>query len=543
MDNARLDGRTAGLQGTTQSGMGGGAFTAGRMRERTALPALTLLYHPDLERIGERAVLGALAAGSDALVSRLGPDFAPPRKGAAGPGCGRPLGGRFLSRRPLRLRPAPGGALCLEQGSCQTPAVADGVPLAGELVLTPEQLEQGVVLELAQRIVLLLHLFLPSEVPSEERFGLVGESAAIDLLRSEIERVADVDVPVLLCGETGTGKELVACAIHGAGPRREGPFLAVNLGAIAPTLAAAELFGAVKGAFTGATRDREGFFLRAHGGTLFLDEVGEAPTELQAMLLRVLETGEVTPVGARSPRQVDVRVLAATDADLEQRVHSGTFRAPLLHRLAGYEIWLPSLRRRRDDVGRLLVHFLRRQLEEIGEVHRLESPEMGTPPWLPPELVVRLARFDWPGNVRQLKNVAQRLVLGSRGLPQAQLGPRLTQLLQPEDPSVAPPASAVPRAAPRRRPAEIAQEELVEALAAVRWDLQAAADRLCISRPSLYNLIRRCPAVRTAMELTPEEITRCHLECGGDLDAMVEHLEVSERALRRRLKEMALLSP
>jgi two-component system nitrogen regulation response regulator GlnG len=167
------------------------------------------------------------------------------------------------------------------------------------------------------------------------------------LSRRPVRLGAPLAVPVLLQGETGTGKELAARSIHDQSTRAQGPFLAVNLGALPAPLAAAELFGARKGAYTGAVQDLPGWFGRADGGTLFLDEVGEAPLEVQVMLLRALETGEIVPVGSQTPRRVDVRVVSATDADLEAAVGRGAFRAPLLHRLAGYSIRLPPLRHRR----------------------------------------------------------------------------------------------------------------------------------------------------------------------------------------------------
>jgi two-component system nitrogen regulation response regulator GlnG len=168
-----------------------------------------------------------------------------------------------------------------------------------------------------------------------------------------------VNAPVLLRGESGTGKELVAHAIHEASPRRTGPYVAVNMAAIPPSLAAAELFGATRGAFTGADHDRPGYFSRAHRGTLFLDEIGETAPEVQALLLRVLEAGEVQAVGGLEPRRVDVRVLAATDADLQGMTAMDRFRAPLLHRLMAGYLQVPALRARREDFGRLLYAFLR----------------------------------------------------------------------------------------------------------------------------------------------------------------------------------------
>jgi two-component system nitrogen regulation response regulator GlnG len=260
------------------------------------------------------------------------------------------------------------------------------------------------------------------------------------------------------------------------------------------------------------------------------------------MLLRALEAREINPVGSQAPVRVDARVLAATDADLEASVQAGEFRAPLLHRLSGFEIWLPPLRERREDLGRLLVHFLRQELAATGETQRLEAES-----WLPAHLVARLARHPWPGNVRQLRNLVRQIVIGSRGLPQLQIGPAVERLLQGnaslEDSGPRPAALPAVTETPspdRRKPADISQDELIAALRANRWDLQATAAHLHISRPSLYALIESSPHVRKAGDLSPEEIARCWEEHKGDLDAMVERLEVSRKALARRLRELKL---
>jgi two-component system nitrogen regulation response regulator GlnG len=360
---------------------------------------------------------------------------------------------------------------------------------------------------------------------------MIGDGDAIRRVREAIARVVDLSVPVLVRGETGTGKELAARAIHDQGPRRGKPFVAVNLGALPRDLAVAELFGATKGAFTGAVRDREGFFRAAHGGTLFLDEVGEAPPEVQSILLRVLETGEMHPVGSDRALPIDVRIVAATDASLEDRIRDGQFKAPLLHRLAGYEIVLPSLRERREDIGLLFYHFARQELDAVGEAHRLSPQDPYAKPWLPAPLAAGLVRHDWPGNVRQLRNVTRRLVIGSRGLDQLRADARIAEELA---------APALPAAPGRRKPSEVTPDELLEALRASAWDLKSAADRLRIPRPSIYDLIDRNPSIRTAGDLGSDEITACFRDCAGDLEAMVAKLQVSRRALGRRLKELGL---
>jgi two-component system nitrogen regulation response regulator GlnG len=520
-----------------------------------SVPALTVISHPLPRRAGERLLLDAVLAGREVALSRNGPDFTRP-----GSALGQPLSDPFISRKPLHI--AAGtlpGHVRLTNSDGGTQVSIAGSPLQGTWELSPQELAAGVPLELGGRVVVLLHLAETGEPgPTPDTLGMVGESTGVRHLRRHIERVADLDVPVLIRGETGTGKERVAQAIHQRSRRRDGKFLSVNLGAIPKELAAAELFGTQKGAYTGATQGREGFFRAAHGGTLFLDEVGEAPPEVQVMLLRVLETGELYPVGGSTPITVDVRLLAATDANLEEQIRDGRFKAPLMHRLSGYDIHVPPLRERREDIGRLFLHFAREELESLGEAHRLDTDDPYAEPWLPAALAVRLVRFPWPGNIRQLRNLARQLVIGSRGQPRLLADPRLEQELEAaagKAPAHAAPAAALPeaeartvpggavpeaKAAPRRKASRLTEGELLAALRENDWDLKATAEALGIARPSLYDLIDKSPNLRTAGDLGTEEITRCFQECAGDLDAMVRRLEVSRRALGRRLKELGL---
>lgn len=521
-----------------------------RRRARARVPALTVLCHPDARRVGEVAALPELSQGQGASLSRLAPRFGQP-----GDAETAPLGDLYLSRTPVRLLAArePGGVL-LVMGECRCRLEADGQPVVEARDFSAADLARGVTLELAGRVVLLLHS-LPAEPYFEpDDFGLVGASEAICQVRREIRRVADLEVPVLLRGETGTGKELVARGIHRTSRRAEQIYLGVNLGAIPPSLATAELFGSVKGAFTGSVRSQVGYFQRAHRGTLFLDEIGDSPAEIQVMLLRVLETGEVQKVGSQDPQSVDVRLIAATDVDLEEAIAAGRFRAPLLHRLSGYEILIPPLRERRDDCGRLLYAFLRRELAEIAEADRLEAPEAGAPSWMPASIVARLVRHDWPGNVRQLRNVARQLVIASRGAEVVQVAPQVERLLReveapepsgiPEPAAEAAASAVVPPVAPAppayRKPSEVSIEELLAALEDNRYKIKPTAAQLGVSRSSLYGLIDRCPEVRKASELSRQEIVESLDRCGGDLEAMVDRLRVSADGLRQRMRELGL---
>ncbi|MBV8200786.1 MAG: sigma-54-dependent Fis family transcriptional regulator [Acidobacteria bacterium] len=519
------------------------------------VPGLTVLWHPDLERVGERALLSGLALGREEAISRNAPVFAatePPLAASAEP---RPLADPFLSRQPIRLVPAGDlGAVRLVRDGSRTPVIAGGVPVHGALELGAADVERGTVLLLGNRVALLLHQVDPAPPHCGLPVGdLIGQSAAVIELRRELQRLAPLEVPVLLRGESGTGKELAARALHEGSPRARGPFLAVNLAAVPPALAAAELFGAARGAFTGADRARAGYFQLAAGGTLLLDEIGEASAEIQGLLLRALDSREIQEVGGGAPRRIDVRVITATDADLEAAAVGGRFRAPLLHRLAGYEIRLPALRQRRDDIGRLLLHFLRQELEALGAAARLRPGGGGgepaaDQPWMPAALVARLADFDWPGNVRQLRNVARHLAIAGHAAATVTWDRQLERLLH--DPRGAPLPGTSPLSEPAvpprrsrqryRHAREVGNDELLTALRAHRFKLQPAAVSLGISRTALYELIERSPSLRKAGDLTVEQIENALAGAAGDREAAAASLEVSPRGLLRRIKGLGL---
>jgi two-component system response regulator HydG len=231
---------------------------------------------------------------------------------------------------------------------------------------------------------------------------LIGRSPGIHGVVDLVKRVAPSAAPVLVLGETGTGKELVAREIHEASPRKAAPFVAVNCAALPEALLESELFGHVKGAFTGATQNRRGLFLEANGGTLLLDEIGEMPMALQAKLLRVLETGEIRAVGSDTARIADVRIVAATNRDLPDLVRAARFRQDLYFRLNVVPITIPPLRQRRDDVPLLLEHFVQRSRARMptSPVHGFRA-----------EAVDALVQYAWPGNVRELENLVDRWIL------------------------------------------------------------------------------------------------------------------------------------
>ncbi|MCK4237298.1 MAG: sigma-54-dependent Fis family transcriptional regulator, partial [Candidatus Krumholzibacteria bacterium] len=213
-------------------------------------------------------------------------------------------------------------------------------------------------------------------------------------------KVADTDSTILISGESGTGKELVAKAIHYRSGRAEKPFVSINCGALPENLLESELFGHVRGSFTGAIRDKEGLFKVAIGGTFFLDEVGETSPAIQVKLLRVLQEREIIPVGGTSPIKVNVRLIAATNADLEKDVQDGRFRPDLYYRLNVIPIVIPPLRKRRDDIPLLVDHFLRIATEKMGRKVAISK-----------EALEILINYDWPGNVRELENVIERAVI------------------------------------------------------------------------------------------------------------------------------------
>lgn len=242
----------------------------------------------------------------------------------------------------------------------------------------------------------------------EQRFGfesIIGRSGALKAVVDIAARAARTSSTVLIEGETGTGKELLARAIHVASPRKDGPFIAINCGAIPRDLLESELFGYRKGAFTGAVENKQGKVEAADGGTVFLDEIGEMPLELQVKILRLLQEGEMQKIGAVEPSKVDVRIVAATNRNLRRMAEEGEFREDLYYRLAVIPMTLPPLRERGGDVPELVRHFWRKTTEKLGRENLV----------LPDRLLSVFSSYHWPGNIRELQNVVERIAVLSRG--------------------------------------------------------------------------------------------------------------------------------
>jgi two-component system response regulator AtoC len=319
--------------------------------------------------------------------------------------------------------------------------------------------------------------FLRERVDTEtELHGIVGASAKIQDVLRMISRLKDTRTPVLITGESGTGKELVARAIHFRGSFANRPFVAVDCGSLVPTLIESELFGYEKGAFTGAVRSKTGLFQSANGGTIFLDEIGELPQEMQAKLLRVLQEKEVRPVGSNQKVKVDVRVIAATNRDLETEYRNGTFRKDLYFRLNVVTVRLPSLRERRSDIP-MLAHWL------------LERFAPGDSVQITTTAMKALLQYDWPGNVRELENCMERAVaLGDRRrIDVGDLPPSLTSGSQAVEPLADSPSSSLSSTDLE----DIERATIQRVFEQVKGDKALAGRMLGISRATLYRKLKR----------------------------------------------------
>jgi DNA-binding NtrC family response regulator len=303
----------------------------------------------------------------------------------------------------------------------------------------------------------------------------IGKSQKIRQVFTLVDKVAETDSTILIFGESGTGKELVAREIHVKSCRAEGPFVSINCGALPETLLESELFGHVRGSFTGAVRDKEGLFAVAKGGTFFLDEVGETSPTIQVKLLRVLQEREIIPVGGTKPVKVDVRLIAATNADLERDVETGKFRPDLFYRLNVIPIHMPPLRERKDDIALLVEHFLKIYCEGASRPIKTVSPEAFDV----------LMKYDWPGNVRELENAVERAVILQEGrvITPEDLPEKLRSKTYGRSESVVSVTNLTLD--------QLEKEYLLKVLEGTGWHKKRAASILGINASTLYRKLQR----------------------------------------------------
>jgi two-component system nitrogen regulation response regulator GlnG len=486
------------------------------------LPALTILWHPDLDRVGEVAPLTALRDKSSVDLTRLEPWFFVP-----GSPVGRAIEHQTMNRNPVLRIVAKRDGLDLQPGATDKKIEIDGARLESAREFSHADLGRGLIVTVGSGFAFCLRI-LQYPIRRSQDLGLLGSGDAIEEVRRAIVHVPDDETLVLLRGETGTGKELAARALHDLSRRSTGPFVEVNAGGLTSSLAASELFGHEKGAFTGATAAKRGSFREADGGTLFLDEIGLMPYEVQSHLLRVLQDHTVYSVNSTRAHKVNVRVIAATDLDLEDAVNEGSFMRSLCGRLTnGVTIKLPPLRERREDIGLLLVTFLRGRFGSVAELQRIQSSGAYGSPWLSAETIASIALSALPWNVRDLQGLAK--ILRTCIVP----GARDTHTVVTERLAVLAKLAGSPTAAPAS--GKKAPLDMVAALEASGWNRRRAMANLGVSKSTLWRYLRPHPDLVRLLDLSFEYLRRELEACGGEVARLAAKLEIPEALLTRRL--------
>ena len=527
---------------------------------------LTILWHPDIERIG--AVCHLRVRPEALVIGRRVPEFVTIE------GEATDLGDPHVSRTAVTLRAASGEENAeiweLDRPSGASRLRVEGDDCAERLRFTRSALCDGVVLVLGDHVMLHLRLAGAPPAPSEDRAvaALRGVSPATAALRQAVLAAGRTGDDVLLAGPTGSGKELVAKALHEAGPSSTGPWIPVNMAAIPADLAAASLFGVRRGAFTGADSNRPGYFQQAQGGTLFLDEIGDAPQALQPLLLRALQEREIQVVGGRS-EAVSVRVIAAMERDPDDP--SFPFRGALRHRLGRQELRLPALTERREDIGLLFAGFWNKLNGEPAKVWPPVRTDCSR--WI--RLLESFCAYPWPGNVRELEHSVGQIAAASRNsglcVPEAllarlqradgngrRLGPRTVDRdgdsvdaaahhtdfksrrsslpsRVAENPSIEFPAPP--------RLADLDEAGLYEEWVSAGCEVAELSRRLGVSRSSVYRRLESSKRCRLAADVPLGELLKALDTCRGDLGATAERLAVSRRGLEARMRASGAAIP
>lgn len=474
---------------------------------------VAIVWHPEPERIG---MFAPLTAGNGDLfrISRHEPSFRTGNNLAQAP-----LADRHVSRQPLTIRRVAARTVEVTRPDSPMAVSVNGRLIDQTAAVSLDELGEDIIICLSDRIILsIFDAVLPLQTDAA-RHGLIGISKGLQRAWAMVRQGAPTQLPMLLTGATGTGKELVASAIHALSTRSAQKLHTVNMAALSASLAHAELFGATAGAYTGATAARPGLFAQAHGGTLFMDEIGDAPKEVQPMLLRALENGEYRRLGDTKVQVADVRIISATDRSLE----AGDFNQPLRHRLQGVVVHLPPLRDRRVDIGLLLRHFLTRPETNL---------ESRDPASVPAGQVLPLVLHPWPGNIRELAGAARQMRMG---VP-VTLKPVTTRAVS-EMPLGSSPVAPPPPGRRHRDPATVDDAEMVGALAATEWNIKAAATLLNVSRTSLYRLMERSPSLKeTGMSSAGQGKDDTHRRTDDGHSAWADNLKRSGDRLRRHFR-------
>ena len=553
------------------------------------VPCAVLLYHGELRRIGAVTPPELLAGGERVVFGRNAPDFLEPGP-VSGTFSGRkPLEDPCVSRRQVSIRwlsslqafevePSPSSrrpvfVMFRREGASRQETWRQR-QLKEEVLLKP-----GVMLALDDRVLLWLAL-LPRSLFSETRLGMLGLTAAIENLREDIRDAALFERPVLILGQTGAGKELAARGIHDASPRKGGAFVSINCAAIPEHLVESVLFGYKKGAFTGATGPSKGLFVAADGGTLFLDEFGELPLPLQSKLLRVLQDGTFTPIGAHRDVTSSVRVVAATNRDPIQEVREGRLREDLFHRISAHVLTVPPLRERLEDVPVLFAHFLKVASEGHPRLDRLWRPVDASVPPVPMIFFHELMSWEWPGNARELQNIAEqtaRLNLRSESFRSPSWSRAMESGLETGDLALERVATLATGETDALRVAcaslgtsrdtlaslmsgaelraletqikgrdvaaavdmikAVGQARLAEFMARYAFRQRQASAALGVSRTTLLKLMESLGMPRPK-DLVADAINAGIEAVGEDVDRLSSHLRVSPRGLRLRMAEL-----